>query len=262
MKRLLLVAALAGACVAGPGIAQAAPRSGVVVDYRARSHTATLATASGRLIAVHTSKAVRVGARVSIKSLRRLSNGTLAASLTRTGKASRVRFRGVIVARVGRRALAIGTRGSTFMVKMKTRRTRIHRSFSDPLTVGTTIVADASINGNEIDADDVTAIQAAKAGQMLELEGRISAVDMTMRTLTVTVSDDGLTADFTVKVPDTTVDLKTAFTVGAEVELEVTANGDGTFTLSSGDLNGDEQEADDDSEDDSGGGGHDSALHA
>ena len=57
MKRSLLVAVVAGACVVGPAVAQAAPRSGVVVDYGANSHTATVATKSGKLIAVHPSAA-------------------------------------------------------------------------------------------------------------------------------------------------------------------------------------------------------------
>lgn len=265
MKRSLLVAVVAGACVVGPAVAQAAPRSGVVVDYRAHSHTATVATKSGKLIAVHTRKAVRVGTRVNVNSLRRLSNGTLAATLARTGRARHARIRGVIVAKPGRHAIAIGTKGATFVVK--TGHSRVHHAFSNPLTVGMTVMADVSINGDELDADDVTAIQGAKSGQMLELEGTVSKVDTMLRTLTITVSDDGVSADFTVKVPDTTIDL-TTFKLQSEVELNVTANGDGTFTLQSGDENGDEQEADDDDGgDDSGHGGgrggkDESAVHA
>ena len=83
---------------------------------------------------------------------------------------------------------------------------------------------------------------------MLELEGKVANVDTAARTLTITVSDDGVSAGFTVNVPDTTVDL-TTFKLGSEVELNVTADGDGTFTLHAGDLNGDEQEADDEGED-------------
>lgn len=265
MKRSLLIAVVAGVCVVGPAAAQAAPRSGVVVDYRAHSHTATVATKSGKLIAVHSRGAVRVGARVNVNSLRRLNNGTLAATLVRTGRARHARIRGVIVAKIGRHAIAIGTKGATFVVK--TGHSRTHHSFSvsDPLTVGTTVMADVSINGSELDADDVTAIQGAQAGQTLELEGKVTNVDTTVRTLTITVSDDGVSAAFTVNVPDTAVDLN-MFTPGSEVELNVTANGDGTFTLQAGDLNGDEQEADDDGGDDSGqggGGGHgESAVHA
>ncbi len=266
MKRLLLMATLASACVVGPAVAQAAPRSGVVVDYRARSHTAAVAAPGGRVLAVHTGKAYRVGARVNIRNLRRLHNGTFAASLVRTGHASRARLRGVIVAKLGRRAIAIGAKGTTFVVKM--RRTRVHRAFSGPLTVGTTVVADVSIDGTELEADDVTAVQTATAGQMLELEGRVAPGGVTapdpttgMRTFTVTISDDGVTADFVVQVPDPTVDL-TAITPGAEVELNVTANGDGTFTLASGARNGDEQEADDGGEDGSGSSsGSGSGLH-
>ena len=248
MKRLLVTVGLVGACIIVPAAAQAAPRTGVVVDYRSRSHTATVALKTGRLLAIHTGKAVRVGSRVRVTRLRTLRNGTSAASLVRIGKAKHARIKGVVVARIGRGAIAIGARGTTFMVRTRHAKTRRAFSMDDVLAVGTTVVADVSINGSELEADDVTALQAPQPGQMLELEGRVSAVDPLLRTLTISVKDDGLAADFKVLVPDTTIDL-TKFVVGAEVELHVTSNGDGTFTLSAGALNGDENEADDDNGD-------------
>ena len=246
MKRLLVTVALVGASIIVPAAAQAAPRTGVVVDYRSRSHTATVVLKTGRLLAIHTGKAVRVGSRVRVTHLRTLRNGTSAATLVRIGKAKHARIKGVVVARIGRRA--IGARGTTFMVKTRHAKTRRAFSTDDVLAVGTTVVADVSINGSELDADDVTALQAAQPGQMLELEGRVSAVDPVARSLTISVKDDGVAADFTVLAPDTTIDLA-KFVIGAEVELHVTSNGNGTFTLSAGAPNGDENEADDDGAD-------------
>ena len=248
MKRLLLTVGLVGASIIVPAAAQAAPRTGVVVDYRSRSHTATVALKTGRLLAIHTGKAARVGSRVRVTHLRTLRNGTSAATLVRIGKAKHARIKGVVVARIGRRAIAIGARGTTFMVKTRHAKTRRAFSTDDVLSVGTTVVADVSINGSELDADDVTALQAAQPGQMLELEGRVSAVDPVARSLTISVKDDGVAADFTVLAPDITIDLA-KFVIGAEVELHVTSNGDGTFTLSAGAPNGDENEADDDGAD-------------
>jgi hypothetical protein len=246
--RVLVIGALA-AVAAVPALAQAAPaRSGVVVNYRARSTTATVALAGGKLLAVHTTKAPKIGSRVHVASLRRLRNGTFAARLVRFGRAKHTTLRARVVGRVGTRGIALGARGTTLLVRLPTGTPAfgVHASKSDEAPpVGATVVAQVDIQPNgDLDAEDVQVVQQAQPGQQLELEGKVKAVDTVGRTLTITVSDDGMSADFTVKVPDTTVDL-TKFQVGDEVELQVTKNPDNTFTLQKADDNGDEQEADD-----------------
>jgi hypothetical protein len=254
-RHVVLIGALA-AVAAVPVIAQSAPaRSGVVVDYRAHSTTATVALAGGKIVAVHTARAPRVGARVHVNGLRRLANGTFAARLVRFGRAKHTKIRAMVVGRMGTRAIALGARGTTFLVRLPsgTLAPGVHASKSDEAPpVGATVVAQVDIQPNgALEAEDIQVVQQAQAGQALELEGNIKAVDTVARKLTVTVSDDGMSADFTVLVPDTTVDL-TKFAVGDEVELKVTKNPDGTFTLQKADDNGDEQEANNPGMDDDG----------
>ena len=245
--RVILIGALA-AVAAVPALAHAAPaRSGVVVDYRARSTTATVALGGGKLLAVHTTRRPTIGARVHVTAIRRLRNGTLAARLVRFGRTTHTTLRARVVGRLGTRAVALGARGTTLLVRLPTGvlAPGLHASKSEEAPpVGATVVAQVDIQPNgALEAEDVQVVQQAQAGAMLELEGKVKAVDATTpgaHKVTVTVSDDGMSADFVVLVPDSAT-----FAVGDEVEVQVTKNADGTFTLQQGDDNADEQEADD-----------------
>ena len=248
MKKRILLALIAGAAVLVPASAMAAaPRKGVVIDFRAHSKTATVAAAGGRLVAVHTSKRARVGSVVRLSSARQLRNGTFSARLVRVGRARHARIRAKVVARVGR-SLMLSARGTTFTVKLRGRRTMEHTA-TPP--VGSTVVADVTImDDGELEAADVNETAAPVAGQTLEVEGNVTV--NTGTSLTVSARDDGVSTDFVIDAGGADI---SGLTVGSEVELQVTANADGTFTLAQGALNGDDQEADDNGGDNGGGGG-------
>src|SRR5665647_18931 len=83
--RILGCVALAGLTALVPA-ASAATKAhpahrGVVVDWRAHSHTATLALPGGHLIAVHSARRVRPGTKVKFATLTQLGNGTFSGSL-------------------------------------------------------------------------------------------------------------------------------------------------------------------------------------
>ena len=248
MKKRILLALIAGAAVLVPASAMAAaPRKGVVIDFRAHAKTATVAAAGGRLVAVHTSKRARVGSIVKLSSARQLRNGTFSARLVRVGRARHARIRAKVVARVGR-SLMLSARGTTFAVKLRGRRT-MEQTATPP--VGSTVVADVTImDDGELEAADVNETAAPVAGQTLEVEGNVTV--NTGTSLTVSARDDGVSTDFVIDAGGADI---SGLTVGSEVELQVTVNADGTFTLAQGALNGDDQEADDNGGDNGGGGG-------
>ena len=243
MKKRTLVALLAGAAVLVPASAMAAaPKKGVVVDFRAHSKTATVAAAGGRLVAVHTAKRARVGSVVKLKAARQLLNGTFSARLVKVGRARHALVRAKVVARVGRN-LMLSARGTTFVVKLRGK--RAHERTTTP-PVGATVMTNVTImDDGELEATDVNEVAAPVAGQTLEIEGKLTA--NTGTSLAVTLRDDGVSMNFAITVPPGT-DVS-ALIVGEEVELQVTANGDGTFTLAQGSLNGDDNEADDPNDD-------------
>ena len=248
MKKRILLALIAGAAVLVPASAMAAaPRKGVVIDFRAHAKTATVAAAGGRLVAVHTSKRARVGSVVKLSSARQLRNGTFSARLVRVGSTRHARIRAKVVARIGR-SLMLSARGTTFAVKLRGRRT-MEQTATPP--VGSTVVADVTImDDGELEAADVNETAAPVAGQTLEVEGNVTV--NTGTSLTVSARDDGVSTDFVIDAGGADI---SGLTVGSEVELQVTVNADGTFTLAQGALNGDDQEADDNGGDNGGGGG-------
>lgn len=244
MKKKILVALIAGAAMVVPASAMAAaPKKGTVVDFRAHSKTATVAAAGGRLVAVHTAKKSRVGSIVKLSGARQLRNGTFAAKLTKVGRARHALIRAQVVARVGR-SLMLSARGTTFVVKLRGKRSM--EGGSTP-SLGSIVVAKVTITDDgELEATDVNETAAPVPGQTLEIEGKLTMVGAT--SLTVTTRDDGVTADFVITVP-AGVNVS-ALKVGSEVELQVIVNPDGkTFTLAQGAMNGDDDEADDPDDD-------------
>jgi hypothetical protein len=90
------------------------------------------------------------------------------------------------------------------------------------------VTIDGSLDAGSVEAADVT-----RHGEDLDgvdLEGRIEAIDLVRRTLTVTADDDDTSgASLTISVP-ASFDLS-LFHVGQAEELIVSPNPDGTFTL-------------------------------
>jgi hypothetical protein len=179
--------ALLGAAIliptAASAVAAPASSTGVVVNYRAHSTTATVATPAGKIIALHTGR-VRAGTRVRMTHLRKLNNGTLAGHLVVLGSSRHATVRGVVAARIGNRGLALSARGTTVAIRL-TNATKRSNDFGGPaattpaapaVSVGSTVTADVTITPNgEIEADDITVTNTPDVATF-ELEGAIKAV--------------------------------------------------------------------------------------
>jgi hypothetical protein len=232
-----------------PVAAQAAGSKGrsgtVVVDWRASSNTATIASRSGTLQAVHTTSPAKVGAVVRKSKVRHLFNGTVAADLSQVGRAGHARVRGKVVAVIGK-TVAISAPGTTFMIKIKRSGKRSNEVTPSTPVVGSTVAANVNIapDGSLV-TNGVTQVAAPNPQATVEIEGTVSAVDVAGRKITVNTSDDGVVASFVVLIGDPAIDINMSYTVGIEVELRVIKNPDGTFTLMASSQNGDDDEADD-----------------
>src|SRR4051812_43126411 len=251
MTRHLLAAAAVAALLV-TGVAQASSLHGTVVHRNHRAHSFVVANANGRMAAVHATRSPRVGSRVSLKATR-LANGTYrAGKVRRHGRAHRARIRGVVtfVDRTHHR-FTLSDRGVSLLVRMA------HRSrdagddmpeAGDDVTVKTDL--DSSDDSTVVASGPVqTDPTPAPAGQAVELEGVILAIDQTTRTLTLSADDDNASGQtVSVVLPDT-FDIS-AFHVGDELEILATLNPDGatyTAVASSGDDNA--KEADDEGDD-------------
>jgi len=254
--RILGCVALAGVTALVPA-ANAATKAhpahrGVVVDWRAHSHTATLALPGGHLIAVHSTRRVRPGTKVKFATLTQLGNGTFSGSLAKVGRARRTRVIGTVVANLSGGSFVLSGRGTTFVVhhsrsitRAPRRGVKISNEIASPPPVGSTVSTDVSIDSSgSLESKDVNEVSAPDPTQPIDIEGQISAIDPSTSILTVSVTDDGASASFQVVVP-AAIGI-TAYSVGDEVELTATLNPDGTYTLVGSSQNGDSQEADDD----------------
>jgi hypothetical protein len=239
------VAAALGCALASlalAGSASAAAIKGTVVHRNARAHSFVVATATGRLAAVHSRRSLRPGRVVRVAG-RRLHNGTFAGRSVRlVGTRRRARLRGTVTwasRRTG--AFTVSAPGASLLV----------RKAADPVPApGTAVVVDAQMDDDgQLQADDVHELGSDDDG--MELEGVVLAVDSQARTLSVSADDDGESgAAVTVHVPDG-FDLN-AFEIGREVELHVTELPDGTLQLvgSGDDDNAQEAERGDDDQGD------------
>ena len=254
MRSMLRIPALAAAAVLAPtAVAAASPTRGVVVDWNRSTHTATVVDSSGRLVAVQTASSPRAGTAVNLVGTRSVRPGTVAARLKRVGLARHARVTAMVVAHSGRNVVALAGPGTTLLVRLgapgKVKRSK---EIAQP-AVGSTVTANLTVDpqGN-VEADEMTEVAAAQPNARMEIEGNITAVDPTARTITLVESEHGLSASFTVGVP-ATIDIAT-FTVGKAVEIKVTKAADGTLTLAMVD---DDDEGDDmEGDHHSGGGEH------
>jgi hypothetical protein len=234
MKRLIFLLVTAAALLAP----SAALAGGVVLKVQRATHLVAVTRTSTRVALVHTNANLAVGQRVSLQA-RTLRNGTLAASSVKVlGRAHRVTFRGLLLARSTSR-LVVSAGGAVITVHRARTMSSARDSGPPP---GSTIQVTATIGQTgELDDDDVAVVaQTAPGGQ---IEGRL-----TLGAGTVTVASEHML--LVLKVP-AGFDLS-KFTNGEEVLASFSQGADGSLTLTA--LSGDEnaQEADEDSGDDGG----------
>ena len=211
-------AILALALVAGT--ASARTLRGTVVHRNAHAHSFVIANSKGVLSAVHARSTLRPGRVVRVSALR-LRNGTFSLRKAHVlGRTRHARIRGTVTF-AKRGAYVVSATGASLLVK--------DNSPSQSPTVGDQVEVNGTIDDQgDIDEQDVKQI-GTDSGNM-KLEGVVLGVDQQARTLSISADDDNESGSaLTVDVPQS-FDI-TKFTTGQEVELVVTANGDGTFTL-------------------------------
>ena len=235
-KSALALASASVALMAGTGVASAAQISGVVVDRNARSHTFVLADRHGKLREVHSRVSPALGRSVTVLASK-LRNGTWAASRVRVG-------RSVHVARIHGTVTYVSAGKGVFVVSARGVSLLIHRhhawvdakdvvSFAGSLggglpPVGTTVTVTTDVNGDQVDATQVS--DQGQNTNGVDLEGTVLAIDTTARTLSISADDSQQSAgSITVQVP-ASFDLS-MFQVGGRVELIASLNPDGTYTL-------------------------------
>lgn len=204
MKRfiVLLVAVAALALPAG-----AFASSGIVL--KAGAHLVAV-TRGSRVQLVHTSRhGLRVGQRISMQTSR-LRNGTLAATHVRVvGRASHVRFRGLVLGRAAHR-ITLSAGGAIVNVKS-----------NDQPKPGSEVEVDADVNDGELqDGQTQTVDQTAPGGS---IEGHV----MALAAGTITVGSDQQLLVITVP---STIDVS-ALAVGDEVLANFTQQPDGSLLL-------------------------------
>lgn len=240
MKRLLFLLAVTAATIAVPSTALAA--RGVALTKDQARHAVVVATKSG---AVRTVRApgrlgvVRAGHRV-VYTARRLSDGTFRArSLHTAGRVSRATFRGVVVRNQRRlHRLLISAGGSVFGVRAPSRGFLSNRG---PRS-GDRVEVRVRLTGNGLQAGVVKTL--GHAGT-LELEGIFLGINGDQLRLAVEHRGEVfVTVPAGLRLPD--------LRPGDEVELIVTGDAAGAFTLVS--VQRDDEDDDDDEgiEDDNG----------
>ena len=218
MKRLLFLLAVAAAAVAVPSTALAA--RGVALTKDQARHAVVVATKSGVVRTIRAPgrlEAVRAGHRV-VYTARRLSDGTFRARSLRTaGRASRATFRGVVVRNQRRlNRLLISAGGSVFAV-------RAPRGFTanrGPRS-GDRVEVRVRLTRNGLDARSIVTIGHAGA---LELEGIF--LDVKGNQLRLAVEHRGevfVTVPAGFRLP--------ILRPGDEIELVVSVDAAGVFTL-------------------------------
>lgn len=202
---------------------------GTVVHRNARARSFVLATAAGDLIPVHTGHSPALG-RTVVASVRRLPNGTYRLTRMRHAGARRrhVLLRGVLTY-VDRRngSFTVSAEGVSMLVRAARNHAASAASSSLP-PVGTKVSVAAVVGTEGVEADSVQD-DGTDTGP-IDLEGSVTAIDTATRTLTISADDEALSGKtITVTVPPT-IEIST-FTVGEEVELQVTLQPDGTYLL-------------------------------
>jgi hypothetical protein len=210
--------------------ASAATFRGVVVHDNPRAHSFVVAGRGGRMRAVHARRLPALGHKVTVIA-RRLRNQTWVARHVRVGQsAKRVRIRGTVSfvdARHG--VFVLSARGASVVIhRHNVLRHSVGLASDSRVKVGDDVTVEGTLDDDAVDAIKVK--EDGEHDSTIHVAGTVKSIETTARTLSISADDDDeLAATITVDVPDT-FDLS-VFKAGESVELKVSANADGTFTL-------------------------------
>jgi hypothetical protein len=229
-RRVALAAATVVATASAAGAAQAAVVHGTVVHRNARAHSFVVADRTGHLYAIHAAHGPRLATDVTV-SVRRLRNGTYAAHGTHVlahHHGARVRLRGV-VSFIDRQhgTFTLSARGVSMLVR--TGGGRAARVAPALPAVGTIVTATGTVD-DQGDLNDQTVQTDGTDTSSIDLEGTVLAVDATAGTITVSSTDNEQAGGSVLVSVPSTLDIS-LFTVGQEVELQVTPQADGSYLL-------------------------------
>jgi hypothetical protein len=229
-----LVSALAVLTLAG--VASAATVKGKVVHKNKSAKSFSIAKRSGQLVTIHAKRSPALGRTVVVRG-HLLNNGTFGASKITVGSASnRARVHGVVTYVNGRHTKFTLSGKGVSMVVRKHALKKVP-AVGDVVTVNGTFTHDGDIAADDCDDHGTN-------DGYVELEGHVLAVDLTLRTLTLSADDDcELPGTITVLIP-ADWDM-TLYTIGHEFEVVATLNADGTYTAVGTSEDCNENEADD-----------------
>jgi len=217
-RTALAAAALAVLGAAAPAGAQSL--HGTVVHHNRHGHSFSVATSDGSLEAVHARHLPGIGRAVSVDA-RALSNGTFSAGTAHEGRRHRhAHLHGTVTFEDrGRHRMVVSSNGVSVLLRA--------RASQVPAT-GTVVDVQAVLPASGMPvAQTVTPVS---TDFTVKIEGVVTAIDTTARTLTVSADDDARSgATLTISVP-ATIDLSTIAT-GQEVELLLALHSDGTYAL-------------------------------
>lgn len=258
---MLALIIVAGATVAVPAVAdltsvaiQPLPndRTGVVLAWRARSGTATVALRSGRLLGIHSLRRVQPGTRVRVDGIKWDTptsgikwsvapqgikwgikwsrNGTYSSRLNALRRVRRTPVRGVVVQRFGG-GVAIGTPGGIVVVRMavwlpKTGHARtnaLEPVRGDTITTNVTIGRRGRLHGDG-------ARILAGGTRVVAVSGRLSAIDSANRSVRISnISDPSYPVHANLTVPST-IDMA-RLVIGSEVVVSAGVTPAGTMRV-------------------------------
>lgn len=234
MTRSIKAISILALAAFGPAIAtaSAAPATGVVLKWDRPARIATVALSGGRVVAVTTNAAPKVGSAVALAKQRRTRSG-IRATLARRGFSGRARIRGTVLKQVGGGGVALSTSGGTILVHLGRSRSTARRSNTyDPVNDGATVVGDVFVDASgDLESDDLVETSGAADGQSMEIDGTVAAIDTTVRKVTISLNDGHLAGNVVVNVPPASNALD-GFVRGRDVTIQVTRAQDGTLTLS------------------------------
>jgi hypothetical protein len=275
MRSRLVLAGLAGAALfAAPTAfaveAQPLPRrDGVVVSWNAASKTAVVVLANRRVYTVHSLRRVRPGTRVRLDGIKwrrptagikwfvaprgikwgikLAKNGTYQSRLTPLGVATTASLRGRVVRRYGRRAVAIGVRGSTIILPLTRGAVwlpsgKVQKAIAPLGAFGSTVVVRLGFTGGRPIARGVVQVAPPVPNVAVPVAGRVVAVDALTRGMTVRSGTAAFPLDVTLSVPGG-VDLA-LYPVGSVLASQVVSATDGRLRPIELSLNGSFGQAD------------------
>lgn len=238
----MLATLVASAALLAPSAASAATLAGTVVQSNASSHSFVIATRGGHLSEVHARHQPGIGRHVVVSAVK-LRNGTWAARrVHQSGLRQSARIHGTVTYSSARaQTFVVSARGVSLLVHRHPRHRAgdVFAAIATASTGSLPAVGDDVTVSAELTGGDVTATEVSDQGTNsngIDLEGVVLGVDMTASTISISADDsEQSSASLTVDVPQSFS--MTQFNIGDKVELIVSLNPDGSYTLeqSSGD---------------------------